>query len=266
MPQLARAVVLGEQIPVCLRDDAERGDKWSEPVVRDDHTVGVPDERIDLAEGEQPQMVDLVRANMKRPVRKGHVNPVCRRAKRTPVRADGRAGRRGEVELLVRADPIHDESAPEIVAVQSSRGVRRGDRREVRPLVGDGRWVTDETALRRQNPALQSLLLVVRDCSGGIKRLESTSGADHQLNVVCAAVTAATFASAVPAAIARLGAGDHPHGNEERAEQHTPDFRLFLEERHEVLHGADVLLVHERDKPRDGRCTREGEEKRCPES
>jgi hypothetical protein len=25
------------------------------------------------------------------------------------------------------------------------------------------------------------------------------------------------------------------------------------------LYGADVLLVHERDKPRDGRCTREGE-------
>jgi hypothetical protein len=32
------------------------------------------------------------------------------------------------------------------------------------------------------------------------------------------------------------------------------------------LHGADVLLVHERNKPRDGRCTREGEEKCCPES
>ena len=211
-------------------------------------------------------MVDLVRTDLKRPVREGHVNPVRGRAKRTPVRTYGRAGRRGEVELLVRADPIHDESAPEIVAVQRPRGVRRGDGREVRPLVGDGRGVADKTALWRQNPALQSLLLAVRDRAGGIKRLESAAGADHHLNVVCAAVSAATFATAVAAAIARLGAGYHPHGDEERAEDDAPGLRLLLEERHEVLHGADVLLVHERDKPRDGRCTREGEEKSCPES
>ena len=210
-------------------------------------------------------MVDLVRADLKHPVREGHVNPVRGRAKRTPVRADGRAGRRGEVELLVRADPIHDESAPEIVAVQRSRGVRRGDGREVRPLVGDGRWVTDETALRRQNPALQSLLLVVCDSPWRYKRLESATGADHHLNVVCAAVAAA-IASPISAAVARLDAGIHPHGDEERAEDDAPGLRLLLEERDEVLYGADVLLVHERDKPRDGRCTREGEEKSCPKS
>ena len=211
-------------------------------------------------------MVDLVRADLKHPVRKGHVNPVRGRAKRTPVRADGRAGRCGEVELLVRADPIHDETAPEIVAVQRSRGVRRGDGREVRPLIGDGHEVADETALRRQNPALQSLLLVVRDRSGGIKRLESISGADHHLDIIRATAVATAVASAVPAAIARLAAGDHPHGYEERAEDDAPNLRRLLEERHEVLHGADVLLVHERNKPRDGRCTREGEEKGCPES
>ena len=210
-------------------------------------------------------MVDLVRTDLKRPVREGHVNPVRGRAKRTPVRTYGRAGRRGEVELLVRANPIHDESAPEIVAVQRPRGVRRGDGREVCPLVGDGRGVADKTALWRQNPALQSLLLAVRDRSGGIKRLDTAAGADHHLDVVRATVTAATIATTI-AAVARLGAGYHPHGYEERAEDDTPDLRLLFEERHEVLHGADVLLVHERDKPRDGRCTREGEEKSCPES
>ena len=109
-------------------------------------------------------------------------------------------------------------------------------------------------------------MLAVRDRSWGIKRLESTSGADHHLDIVRATAVATAIATTVAAAITRLRAGDHPHGNEERAEQHTPDFRLFLEERHEVLHGADVLLVHERDKPRDGRCTREGEEKSCPKS
>ena len=50
MPQLARAVVLGEQIPVRLGDDAKRSHERREPVVRGDHAVGVPDERIDLAE------------------------------------------------------------------------------------------------------------------------------------------------------------------------------------------------------------------------
>lgn len=211
-------------------------------------------------------MVDLVRADLKRPVREGHVNPVRGRAKRTPVRTYGRAGRRGEVELLVHADARQDETTAEIVAVQRPRGVRRGDGREVRPLVGDRRGVADETALRRQNPAVQSLLLAVRDRTGGIKRLESAAGADHHLDIVRATAVATAIATTVAAAIARLGAGDHPHGNEERAEQHTPGLRLFLEERHEVLHGADVLLVHERDKPRDCRCTREGEEKSCPES
>jgi len=107
--------------------------------------------------------------------------------------------------------------------------------------------------------------MAVRDRSWGIKRLESTSGADHHLDVVRATAVTTAIATAVPAAT-RLGAGYDPHGYEERAENDAPDLRLLLEERHEVLHGADVLLVHERNKPRDGRCTREGEEKSCPES
>lgn len=201
-------------------------------------------------------MVDLVRADLKRPVRKGHVNPACRRAKRTPVRADGRAGRRGEVELLVRADTIHDETAPEIVAVQRPRGVRRGNGRETGPLVRDRRRIADETTLRRLNPALETLLLAVRDRSWGIKRMESTSGADHHLDIV--------RATAVAAAVARLGAGDHPHCDEEGAEDDASGLRLLLEEHCEVAQRMNILLAADENQPRAEEHPREKQQSPCP--
>ena len=76
IPKLAWAGRLVEQVPVRLRHDSERGHERREPVVCGDHAVGVPDERIDLAEGIDAQTADLVRADLKHPVRHGDVHPV----------------------------------------------------------------------------------------------------------------------------------------------------------------------------------------------
>ena len=249
VPQLARASGLGKQVPVRLRDDAERSHERREPVVRGDYAIGAPDKRIDFAEGINAQTADFVRADLKHPVRQGDVHPVSGRSESPPVLADGRAWGRGEVKLLVRADACHDESAPEVVSGQHVRGIRRDDGREARPLVRDGRRIADKAAVGRMKPALESLLLVVRDGSGRDERLQAAAGADHHLDVVGATVAATAVAATVSAA--GLGAGYHPHGDEERAEQHTPDLRLPLEDVHKVLHGTDVLLVHERDEPRN---------------
>ena len=271
MPELAGRevfrrgiLVAGDERPVGLRDDAERGVERPESgYPRNGRDARCPS--FHPAVGMDAQPVHRVRADLNRPVGEGDVHPVLRRAKRAPVGAHVRSGGGGEGVRLTRADARQDEATAEIVAFQRPRGVRRGDGREVLPRVGDGRGVADETALWRLNPALEALLLVVRDRSGRIERLEAAAGADHHLDVVRAAVAAA-IASAVAAAVARLDAGEHPHGDEERAEDDAPGLRLLLEERHEVSHGADVILVHKRDKPRDGRRTREGEEKSCPES
>ena len=83
--------------------------------------------RLDLAEGTHPQPVDHVGTDLEHPVCQGDVYPVHRRAVLQPVLADGGAGRRGEVELLVRADARHHESALKILRCQRPRRVRRSD-------------------------------------------------------------------------------------------------------------------------------------------
>ena len=49
MPQLTRTVVLGEQIPVRLGDDAKRSHERREPVVCGNSPVDVSHQRLDLA-------------------------------------------------------------------------------------------------------------------------------------------------------------------------------------------------------------------------
>ena len=78
---------------------------------------------------------------------------------------------------------------------------------------------------------------------------------DHHLHVVRAAAVATARISAVATAV-RLDAGNKPEGKEHDPEHDAPGLRLLLEKRHELPHGADVLLVHQRDKPRDGQYAR----------
>ena len=85
------------------------------------------------------------------------------------------------------------------------------------------------------------------------------------LHVVRAAAVPAARISAVTSAV-RLDAGNKPECKEHDPEHDAPGLRLLLEELHHAPYGADVLLVHQRDKPRDGQYTRKGNEKRYPKS
>ena len=120
-----------------------------------------------------------------------------------------------------------------------------------------GAGVADHAALRRLNPALESLLLVVCDRSWRHKRLESAAGINHHLNVVRVTVAAA-------AAVARLGAGDHPHCDEEGAEDDASGLRLLLEEHCEVAQRMNILLAADENQPRAEEHPREKQQSPCP--
>ena len=76
------------------------------------------------------------------------------------------------------------------------------------------------------------------------------------LHVVRAAAVAAARTTAVTVSAVRLDAGNEPEGKEHDPEHDAPGLRLLLEEPHHIPHGADVLLMHQRDKPRDGQYAR----------
>ena len=88
MPQLARPVGFGKPVPVRLPCNSERRHERREPVVGGDLAAGLHYLRLYLAEGVNAQTVHVVCGDLKRPIREGHVNPVRRRAERTPVGAD----------------------------------------------------------------------------------------------------------------------------------------------------------------------------------
>ena len=98
--------------------------------------MGMVRMKINPSEGEDAETAYFVRADMERPIGEREVYPVLRRAERLPVGAHGRIGRSGKIERLARTGAVHHEAVREVLRRQRPRSVRRGDGREVSPLLG----------------------------------------------------------------------------------------------------------------------------------
>ena len=221
VPHLARSVGFVEPVPVRLRDDAERRHERSEPVVRGDNAALFEYLRHDLSERVDAQTADVVRGDLERPIRECGVNPVVRRAKRPPIRADHGIGRRGEVELLARPYAGHHKAALDVRSLNGVRRVRRGYRLEVGKAESLHAAKREVDGLKRRVELCESLHTLKPNARQRHRLEIAASRPRHHLrNIIRAAVAAATSA-AIATAVAGLYAGVYPHGYEERPQQDT---------------------------------------------